>query len=114
MNSCTTTKTLTKLLSANRTNTRRNLVALEGHQLVPNAKLTVDGEPGVVLATDAQLVFLLRENGKVDLYDTNYVSENGEVVDSGNGGETPPTDGNGDEQAASSPSSTRRSRSSAA
>jgi hypothetical protein len=52
-------------------------LALE--QLVPNSKITLDGESGVIVATDAQLVFLSRENGKVDLYQTDYVSENGEA-----------------------------------
>jgi len=47
--------------------------------------LTVDGENAVVMANDAQMVFLFRENGKIDLYQTQYVAENGELV-------TPPDD----------------------
>ena len=49
---------------------------MEAYELVPNTKVTLDGEPGVILAIDAQLVFLARESGKVDLYQTDYVSEN--------------------------------------
>jgi len=47
--------------------------------MVPHTKLTVDGEPGTILARDAQMTFLSRDSGKVDLYQTAYVQENGEL-----------------------------------
>ena len=67
---------------------------MEAYELVPNTKVTLDGEPGVILAIDAQLVFLARESGKVDLYQTDYVSENCEEFAApdqhGNGGDGEP------------------------
>jgi len=82
-------------------------LALEHHELVPNQKVDVDGESGVILATDAQMSFLARENGKIDLYQTDYLSENGSVT------ATPEEPGSKSPSTPESESSTTRRRATA-